>query len=49
MGHIYVSFPQVFAKGKWLKPMGIDMPRDKYKGLHGDLSENDMYVITQIW
>jgi hypothetical protein len=29
---------RLFAKGKSLKPVGIvDMPQDKYKGLHGDL------------
>jgi hypothetical protein len=32
-----VSFPQLFAKGKSLKSVGIDMPQDKYKGLHGDM------------
>jgi hypothetical protein len=29
---------QLFAKGKSLKSEGIGMPRDKNKGLHGDLS-----------
>jgi hypothetical protein len=27
----------LFAKGKSLKSEGIGMPRDKNKGLHGDL------------
>jgi hypothetical protein len=35
--HAYVPFPQLFAKGKSLKSEGIGMPRDKNKGLHGDL------------
>jgi hypothetical protein len=33
-----VPFPQLFAKGKSLTSEGIGMPRDKNKGLHGDLS-----------
>jgi hypothetical protein len=28
--YMYVSFPQLFAKGKSLKSVGIEMPRDKY-------------------
>jgi hypothetical protein len=32
-----VPFPQLFAKGKSLKSKGIVMPRDKNKGVHGDL------------
>jgi hypothetical protein len=32
-----VSFPQIFAKGKSLKSVGIGMLQDKYKGQHGDM------------
>jgi hypothetical protein len=41
----HVPFPQLFAKGKSLKSEGIGMPRDKNKGLHGDLGyvEPTMY------
>jgi hypothetical protein len=34
----YVPFPLLFAEGKSLKSEGIGMPRDKNKGVHGDLS-----------
>jgi hypothetical protein len=35
--NMYVPFPQLFAKEKSLKSEGIGLPRDKNKGLHGDL------------
>jgi hypothetical protein len=31
----YVSFPHLFAKGKSIQSVGIDMPQDIYKGQHG--------------
>jgi hypothetical protein len=34
ISNTYVPIPQLFAKGKSLKSEGIDMPRDKNKGLH---------------
>jgi hypothetical protein len=36
ISNTYVSFPQLFAKGKSLKSVGIGMPRDKNKGIHGN-------------
>jgi hypothetical protein len=36
ISNTYVSFPQLFAKGKSFKSVGIGMSRDKYKGLHGN-------------
>jgi hypothetical protein len=38
-----MSFPQLFAKGKSLKPVGIDMPQDKYKGQHGEWAMPNQY------
>jgi hypothetical protein len=37
ISNTYVPFPQLFDKGRSLKSEGIGMPRDKNKGLHGDL------------
>jgi hypothetical protein len=37
VGKIWIFQPLLFAKGKSLKSEGIGMPRDKNKGLHGDL------------
>jgi hypothetical protein len=46
ISNTYVTFPQLFAKGKSLKSEGIDMPRDKNKGLHGDLGHAIQSMIS---
>jgi hypothetical protein len=43
-----VPFPQLFAKGKSLKSEGIGMPRDKNKGLHGDLGHVEPIISNEI-
>jgi hypothetical protein len=42
--YVRVISTAIFAKGKRLKPVGIDMPRDKYKGLHGDLGHVEQKI-----
>jgi hypothetical protein len=44
ISNTHVPFPQLFAKGKSLKSEGIDMPRDKNKGLHDDLGHVERII-----
>jgi hypothetical protein len=41
-----MPLPQLFAKGKLLKSEGKGMPRDKNKGLHGDLGHVEPKILV---